>query len=288
MTLLYSNVISPLTLEDKPTESLLRAVELQLPHYNVSAPIAGLTAPFTLLGTLVQTTAEFLATAVLAQMLHPGTPVVYCALPIVSDMRTAAYASGGVENGMLLMACAQMARHYKVPSVGLTGATNAKLNDAQASFETSISVLSAMLAGIDLLHMGGLLDALMALDLVKVLIDHEIVLMLKRIWRGFEDGRDALAVESIAEAGPGGSFIEQEHTMQYLHTTGLFTQIADRSSRYDWEQEGRQDSHTWALKQVRDLLVSEQPSLLSPDVDARIRDAFPGIVFGDIQPFPLV
>jgi len=30
----------------------------------------------------------------------------------VADMRTAAYATGGIETGILVMGCAQMARYY--------------------------------------------------------------------------------------------------------------------------------------------------------------------------------
>jgi len=68
-------------------------------------------------------------------------------------MRTGAYASGGIECGMLHMAFAQMAHYYNVPCGGYIGLTNAKINDAQSGFETGMSVVAGMLAGADMLNM---------------------------------------------------------------------------------------------------------------------------------------
>lgn len=283
LTFLFSNVISPLVLEDGPTESFVRTVAMQLPHYVILAPIAGLTAPFSLLGTLAQTNAEFLAVTILAQMVHPGTPVVYATLPIATDMRMADYASGGIENGMMLMGSAQMARRYGAPSAGYAGATNAKLNDAQAGFETGMNALAALLAGIDVLHMGGLLDALMALDFAKVMIDNEIALMLKHVWRGIESDREALAVGVMAEVGPGGAFVETDHTFLRMHTTTFFPQIANRETRDRWESAGKPDANRRALQLVNDMLASNAPAMISPELDAKIRAEFVNILSGDLR-----
>ena len=59
--------------------------------------------------------------AVLMQMVRPETPLIYATLPTVADMRSGAYASGGIECGMLHMAFAQMAHFYNVPCGGYIG-----------------------------------------------------------------------------------------------------------------------------------------------------------------------
>ena len=104
---------------------------------------------------------------------------------------------------MLHMAFAQMAHFYNVPCGGYIGLTNAKINDAQSGFETGMSTLAGVLAGADMLNMGGLLDALKVFDFAKAVIDDEIARMLKRVKRGFEFNEENLALDVIAEVGPG-------------------------------------------------------------------------------------
>ncbi|MBE9471640.1 MAG: trimethylamine methyltransferase family protein [Chloroflexi bacterium] len=281
ITFQYCSSVSPLTMDVESTEKLIRFTERQVPSYGVVVPNAGLTSPLTLTGTLAQCNAEFLAQAVLVQMSHPGTPLIYEILPTVADMRTGAYASGAIETGILLMGCAQMARYYNVPSGGFVGLTNAKVNDAQSGFETGMSTLAALLAGVDLLNMGGLLDALMAFDFAKAVIDNEIALMLKRVIRGLEFSEDNLALDVIAEVGPGGMYMDTSHTLQRMRTTALLPEIADRSPRQRWEAEGALDAHARAMKRVHEILTRDNPAVFAPDVDARIRAEFEGLVAGD-------
>ena len=68
-----------------------------------------------------------------------------------TDMRTGAYAPGGIETVILVMGCAQTARLHGVPSAGFAGLTNAKVDNAQAGYETGLSTMGAMMGGVDLL-----------------------------------------------------------------------------------------------------------------------------------------
>jgi trimethylamine--corrinoid protein Co-methyltransferase len=213
VTFHYCPVVSPLTMDYDSTELLITFKERKLPSYFSIVPNAGLTSPLTLVGTLAQNNAEFLAAAVLSQMIDPGSKLIYSTLPTVADMRTGAYSPGAIETGILHMGCAQMARFYNIPSGGYIGLTNSKINDAQAGYETGMSVVAGFLGGVDIFNMGGLLDALMAFDFAKAVIDNDIALMLKRIRRGFEFSEENLALDLIAEVGPGGMFADTDHTL---------------------------------------------------------------------------
>ena len=282
ITYICCPLISPLTLDAQGTEALIHFTEERLPNYTVNAPNAGVTAPLTLTGTLAQCNAEFLACAALIQMVRPGTPLIYFPLATVADMRTGAYAPGGIETGILTMGCAQMAHYYNVPCGAYAGLTNAKLNDAQSGYETGMSTLAAVLAGVDMLKMGGgLLDALMAFDFVKAVIDNEIALMLKRVKRGLAFSEGDLALDVIAEVGPGGLFMDTRHTLKRMRTTALLPEIADRSPRQQWEAEGALDAHDRAMRRVREILTYDNPAVFAPDVDARIRAEFERLVAGD-------
>ncbi len=274
VTFHYCPVVSPLTMEIESTEMLMHAVEQGWPCYGSIVPNAGVSSPFTLVGTLAQCNAEFLALAVLMQMVRPGSPLIYATLPTVVDVRTGAYAPGAIETGILMMGCVQMARYYDVPSGGYVGLTNAKVNDAQSGYETGMGTLAAVLAGADMLNMGGLLDALMTFDFAKAAIDGEIGLMLKRLRRGLAFDEDSLALDVIAEVGPGGTFIDTKHTLERMRTTALLPEIADRGPRDQWEERGAPDAQARAMERVSAILASDNPAVFSPEVDARIRDEF--------------
>jgi len=280
----YCPVVSPLTMDVNSTEMMMFLSEKRLPVFGSIVPNAGLSSPFTLTGTLVQCNAEFLALSVLMQMVSPETPLIYSSLPTVADMRTGAYTPGAIETGMLMVGCAQMARYYNVPSGGYIGLTNAKINDAQSGFETGMSTLAGVLAGVDMLNMGGLLDALLTFDFAKAVIDNEIALMLKRLKRGFEFSEENLSLKVIAEVGPGGMFMDNLHTLERMRTTALLPEIADREPRQLWKGKGALDSHARAMKRVRDILTRENSAVFSADVDARIRAEFKGLVAGDSVP----
>lgn len=279
----YCPVVSPLTMDKLSTEMTILFSRMGLPVYPSIVPNAGLTSPMSLVGTLAQGNAEFLAAATLMQMVKEGTPLIYATLPTVADMRTGAYASGGIECGMLHISFAQMARFYNVPCGGYVGLTNAKINDAQSGYETGMSTMGGILSGMDMFNMGGLLDALKAFDFAKAVIDDEIALMLKRVKRGLEFSEENLALSVIAESKPGGSFITNPHTMKRMKTAALLTKLADREARTAWEKKGSPDAQTRAMTRVREILAKDIPAYISPDMDARIRAEFVGLVAGNLE-----
>jgi trimethylamine---corrinoid protein Co-methyltransferase len=279
----YCATVSPLTMDVESTEKLLRYTEWGVPSFGAIVPNAGLTSPLTLLGTLAQCTAEFLAETVLVQMVRAGTPRVFDALPTAADMRTVAYAPGAIETGILTMGCAQMARYYQVPCAAFVGSTNAKLNDAQSGYETGMSTVAAVLGGVDLLALGGLLDAMMTFDYAKLVIDGEIGLMLKRITRGLEFSEENMALGVLSDVGPGGTFVETRHTLKRARTETFLPTVADRQMRHQWQAGGALDSAARALQHVRDILRRDNPAVFSPDVDAKIRAQFENLVPGDAR-----
>ena len=278
----YCPVVSPLAMDFDSTEMLMYFTEKGYPNFGSIVPNAGMSSPLTLLGTLAQGNAEFLAWSVLQQMIRPGAPLIYSFLSTVADMRRGAYAPGGVECAMLSLGHAQMARFYNVPNGGYIGQTNAKINDAQSGYETGMGALAGLLGGMDMFNLGGLLDALMCFDFAKAVIDDEIALMLKRLKRGFALGEKDFALDEIAETGPGGTFLDKPRTYELMKITGFLPDIADRDPRIRWTNRGALDTQTRAMNKVRDLLTRNYTSFISPDVDAHIRAEWEGLVSGEL------
>jgi trimethylamine--corrinoid protein Co-methyltransferase len=277
----YCPVVSPLTMDVISLEALMFVTEKGYPAYGSIVPNAGLTAPMTLTGTLTLGNAEFLALGVLMQMIRPQTPLIYAVLSTVADLRTGAYAPGAIETGILQMAHSQMAGFYNVPSGGYIGLTNAQVNDAQCGYETGMNVTAALLAGADMFNMGGLLGGLMAFDFAKAVIDNEIAMMLKRMQKGVEFSKENMALDVIAETGPGGNYMDKMHTFEHMRTTAFFPDLAVRELRGPWEEGGRPDAHSNAMRDARKILTGDNPAVFSEDVDSKIRKRFEGLVSGD-------
>jgi trimethylamine---corrinoid protein Co-methyltransferase len=279
----YCPVVSPLTMDKLSTEAVMFFAEQGLPVYPTIVPNAGLTSPMSLAGTLAQGNAEFLAAATLMQMVREGTQLIYATLPTVADMRTGAYASGGIECGMLHMAHAQMAHFYNVPCGGYVGLTNSKVNDAQSGYETGLSTMAGLLAGMDMMNIGGLVEALKTFDFAKAVIDDEIAQMLKRMKRGLEFSEENLAIDVIKKIGPGGSFIVEPHTIKRMKTAGLLTKLSDRDTRSQWTKKGALDIHARAMVRVREILAKASSTVFSPEVEDRIRAHFTHLVTAEME-----
>lgn len=277
----YCPIISPLKLDENSTELLMFYTEQGLPSHPTVVPNGGLTAPMTLAGTLAQGNAEFLALAALTQMVRSATPMLYSSLSTMGDMRTGAYAPGGIECGMLNMAHAQMARFYEIPCAGYIGLTNSKLDDAQAGYEKALSCMGGLLAGMHVLQFVGLLDALMAFDYGAAVVDDEIALMLKRVARGMEFSEEDLAVDEIRAVGPAGMFIATDLTLERMRDGAFLPAVADREMRQTWSEAGGSDAHERALRRARQLLSGEGRTFLDPALEERIRCEFDGLVAGD-------
>src|SRR5512139_1548716 len=263
----YCPTVSPLTMDILSTENVMYFAAEGLPVYPTIVPNAGLTSPMSMAGSLVQGNAEFLATAVLMQMVKEGTPTIYATLATVADMRSGAYTSGAVECGMMHMAFAQIARFYNVPCGGYIGLTNSKLNDAQSGYETGMSGMGGMVSGMDMFNIGGLFDALKPFDFAKDFINDEMAQILKRVKRGISFNEEDLGLDLIKEIGPGGSFIVAKHTISRMKTEAVMTKIADRDARVAWEKKGSTDTQARAMKKVKEIMTSNTTPLISPEVD---------------------
>ena len=271
-------------MDNLSTENVMYFAKEGLPVYPTIVPNAGLTSPMSMAGTIAQGNAEFLAAATLMQMCREGTPLIYATLGTVADMRTGAYASGGIECGMLHMAFAQMAHFYNVPCGGYIGLTNSKVNDAQSGYETGMSGVAGLLAGMDMFNIGGLIDALKTFNFAKAVIDDEIALNFKRVKRGVAFDEEELAVPLIKETGPGGSYIVYPHTIKRMKTEAILTKMADRDMRTIWEKKGATDIEARAMEKAKKIMTTNTSPQISAEVDAQLHAEFGGMIAGLLEP----
>jgi trimethylamine--corrinoid protein Co-methyltransferase len=271
-------MISPLTLDENSTEVIMYIVEKGLPIHFQIVPNAGVTSPLSLTATVTQANAEFLAVFALCQLITPGAPTLYSTLPTVADLRTGAYVTGGIENGMMIAALSQMARYYRLPSAGIAGMTNSKAVDVQAGYETMQSTLTAVMGGADFLEFGALLDALISFDYAHFMISDEIAKILKFLRKGFDDpALTESAISALYAVGSGGDFLTQQHTVDNIRKVSFNTPLSDRKPRSSWAAEGGITSYDLAKDSVRKILAKENTAALAPEIVEKLNKEFPAL-----------
>jgi trimethylamine---corrinoid protein Co-methyltransferase len=242
-----------------------------LPIELISLPMPGAATPVTLGGSLVVHTAENLSGLVLAQCVNPGNIVVYGGAPVQFDMRFGTTPFSAVEATMISAAYAQVGKYLGFPIHTYAALSDAKLVDAQAGLETGISGVIAQQAGINIISGVGGLDFVNTFSIEKMIIDHEVCGTLLRLQRGIDCSPSALVVDLIKKLGPGGNYLETEHTMQLFKTEPFSpSKVIDRRDRGSWEGEGSKNIFQRAAEKVREIRESHAPEPLDSDRAAKL------------------
>lgn len=211
------NTNSPLQFDPRMLESMMVYVRNGQPILFSALAMTGTTSPVTLPGALVQQTAEILSGIVLAQLINPGTPVVFGSASCMVDLRTGDLAIGSPETQKMFSVIAQLSRYYGLPSRGGGSLTDSLLPDAQGGYESMMVVMNCVLSGVNfMLHSAGLLENYMTMSYEKFIIDDEILGMVKEFVSPMSIDKENLAVETILRHGSGGHYIDDMHTFKHM------------------------------------------------------------------------
>ena len=273
----------PLTWSEFACRNVIDLGRAQVPAELISMPLAGVAAPVTLVGAIVQHAAETLAGIVLHQLAAPGAPIVWGGAPTIVDMRTGSTPMGAIETALIDAGYAAVGKSLGLPVHGYLGATDAKVIDAQAGLETGMTALIGGLAGIDMISGAGMLDFLLAQSAEKLVIDADAIGMVQRLLRGVGTPTETLATAFFEAAGPEGRFLELEDTRRLFRGEQFLpSRIIDRSSRRAWLDAGGLDAFGRARARVAEIEATHRLPVLDPDVVAamagRVREA--GAPFG--------
>ena len=198
----------------------------------------GATGPVTLAGAVVQGIAEGLISLVLIQLRRRGAPCTLSVNVGIFDMTTTLLVQGAPETSLALAAQAEVAQSLGLPTWGLAGATDSKLLDAQAGIEAAFAILAQGLAGINLIHDVGYMDQGMICSAEMLVMGDEIIAMARRFIRGIEVNSETLARRIIEQVGPGGHFLQEDHTYEHFRQELWRPTLLIRHSYDDWEMSG--------------------------------------------------
>ncbi|MGD8521684.1 MAG: trimethylamine methyltransferase family protein [Desulfobacterales bacterium] len=262
----YPEPISPLTFPADVIDRLFVCADLSMPQIQGPTIQPGATGPVTLAGAVAQGTAEALMCLVLAQLRKPGCP---CSLGCnfgIFDMSTGLLSMAAPEMSLALGAQAEVAQSFGLPTWGLAGSTDAKTVDAQAGSESAFTILAQGLSGLNLIHDVGYMDNGMVCSTAQLVLGDENIAMAKRFIQGITVNSETLALGLIEEVGPGGHFLEKDHTYKHFKDEQWHPGLMMRKGFDEWQSQGAKDTATRIQEKLKDILEHHKISLLPSKV----------------------
>lgn len=207
-------VLSPLTLTQLNGELLLEATARRFAVLPTICPMAGTTSPYSLASTLVIAHAENLFMAALTQMVREGSPFQYAMGPSVSHMRSAHDLYYTLDKVLWKAAGVQLAKSRGIPCTAECGGTMAAPHDIQSGAESMLFMTSAFASGADILAGLGSCFNANGISAEMMVVQRAWLDAARFLRKGIDTQDTLLAIENIAEAGPGAHFLTDALTLE--------------------------------------------------------------------------
>jgi trimethylamine--corrinoid protein Co-methyltransferase len=219
----FAEALSPLSYSPHTLDIVLRYAGYELPIYLGPMVTMGGTGPVTLAGSLALHNAEILHGMTMIYLCNPKQPVIYSCHCHSMDLMNMVTQYGAPEQALLAVGGTQLARRYGMAVCGNVMLTDSNLLDYMAGFQEGATAAYALAAGWDMLGlMGfgtiGVVGNGVGHSLEKVIVQNEALSYLMRILQSFDVNEEALAFETIKEAGIGGAFFALEHTVRHMRS----------------------------------------------------------------------
>ncbi len=263
------NVNSPLRYDDRMLAAMFEYVKANQAVVISPFLLMGAMSPVSLPATLVQQVAEALAGIALAELLRPGAPVVFGSFLSNTDMQSGSPSFGTPESGLGVLCTGQIARRFGLPWRGGGGLNASQTVDAQAAYESLMTLLPTFLAGTNfVMHSAGWLEGGLVSCYEKFIVDVELLRELRYEFTPLEIDEASLAFDAHTEVGPGGHFLGAAHTLERFREC-FYRPLLSSTENFDrWSKRGAKDTTARAAEIWRDTIEAYQ----EPPLDDAIRD----------------
>jgi trimethylamine--corrinoid protein Co-methyltransferase len=265
----YINVTSGLVANEEALQKCIYLAEKGLPMMYIPLNAGGVNSPSTTAGCMATMNAGILLGIVLSQLVGPGTPV---AVPGWN---------GGPYNlktmvGNYVLADEQgvpttMGKYYQLPVFGLGGSTDSKVLDMQCGFETTVSLMTALLHGANIVHDVGFMDSGLQGSLQLLVMANEFIGFLRAATRGVAVNDETLALDVVEELGPTGDYLQHPHTMKHFREP-FYSDLMQKGVYAQWEKQGKKSMEQLAAEKVDRILESHTVAPLAEDVQKAISE----------------
>jgi len=264
----YINVTSGLIANAEALQKCMYLAEKGLPQLWIPLNAGGVNSPVTTAGCMASMNAGILLGVVLSQLVRPGVPI---AVPGWN---------GGPYNlktmvGNYVLADEQgvptsMGKHHDLPVFGLGGSTDSKVLDHQCGMEATISLMTALLHGANIVHDVGFMDAGLQGSLQLQVMCNDTIGFLRAATAGVTVDDETLALDVIAELGPTGNYLGHDHTIRH-YKEPFYSKLADKGPYSTWAERGATTMEQRAARMVDRILATHTPKPLPAEVQAGIQ-----------------
>ena len=267
---LYDEPTSPLVHTKEALGKLLFMAEDRLPMNYAPGMMAGASGPITIAGAITLANAEILAGLVIHQLKNPGAPFVFGAGMSPMDMRSMQPTYSAPEAMMAQAGLCQIGRSlYTLPTWGFGGCSASKLADEQAVNEAVTYIMMAGWMGTNIVHDVGYLEFGLTYSFDLLVMCDEVIGQVRRMMEGIQVDKESLAIEAIKRVGPGGYFLDDQHTLTHFRENWK-PGITDRNTYDTWKAKGASTMGQRAKQKIQDILENHQPQPLPAEIDEQI------------------
>ena len=264
----YINVTSGLVINQEAVQKSIFLAEKGLPQLWIPLNAGGVNSPATTAGCMASMNAGIMLGVVLSQLVKEGAPIAvpgWNGGPYNLQTMVGNYVLAD-EQGV----ATSMGRYYNLPVFGLGGSTDSKVLDQQCAIEMTISLMTALLHGANIVHDVGFMDAGLQGSLQLLVMANDTIGFLRAATKGVKVDDETLALDTIEELGPTGNFLSHPHTMRH-YKEPFYSKLFDKGSYSMWEKKGKLTMEQKAAKIVDDILKNHTHDPLPKDVQAKIK-----------------
>src|SRR3954466_8656167 len=267
------NVNSPLRYDDRMLSALVEYARAGQALIITPFLLMGAMSPVSIPATLVQQMAEALAGIALVQLIRPGSPVVFGSFLSNTDMQSGSPSFGTPESAVGLLCTGQIARSFGLPWRSGGGLNSSQTVDAQAAYESLMTMLPTFLAGANfVLHAAGWLEAGLVSCYEKFIVDIEILRELRHEFTPLEIDEESLAFGAHEEVGAGGHFLGAAHTLERFRECFYRPLLSSTENFERWQKNGGRDAAERAGEIWRKTLEEYEQPPIDDAVDAELRE----------------
>jgi trimethylamine--corrinoid protein Co-methyltransferase len=264
----YINITSGLIANAEALQKCMYLAEKRLPMLYIPINAGGVNSPTTTAGCMAALNAGTLLGIVLAQLVREGTPVA------VPGWNGGPYNLKTMVGNYVLAeeqgVATEMGKYYGLPVFGLGGSTDSKVLDQQCGMEVTISLMTALLHGANIVHDVGFMDAGLQGSLPLQVMANDTIGFLRAATRGVLVNDETLALDVVGELGPTGDYLTHAHTLRHFREP-FYSSLADKATYSQWVERGATTMEDRAAKQVDKILASHKPEPLPSDVQRDIK-----------------
>ena len=187
-----------------------------------TCPIAGMTSPYSMASTLLQSNVETIGLAALTQIVRRGHPYIYGMGPSIGHMRHMHDMYYTLDTLLWTLAAVQLGKSYNIPVSASCGGSMTYRYDQQNGAEGALFMLAAANSGADLIGSFGSTYNAIGMSAEMMLIHSAWLAVAHYLKRGIQVDELRLGVESLRRTGPGGSFMTDDLTVQLLRKGEFF------------------------------------------------------------------